>query len=295
MSNSTAGEKAAEKVAETAAGLVFRAEKVALRYLRGSDVLTNVCLEVHRGEVWCLLGSNGSGKSTFLKAILGVVRPSAGVLELAPELASRRRVGFVPQRCDARRTLPMSVEEFVLLGLTGTGLGERGSRGDVGWALERVGLAGLRRRDYWSLSGGQRQRALIARALSRRPSILILDEPTTGLDLKAERAMLELVASLSRNDGITILFVTHAITLAARFATHIAFFQDGAVTAGSAAQMLSPEALMEVFGVGREAIGDLLALMPREPLPRGQTRGIQPSEGPAPQAAPSDGAGGSTR
>ncbi|MBI4607349.1 MAG: ABC transporter ATP-binding protein [Planctomycetes bacterium] len=234
-------------------GLALAARGLALGYGR-RRVLEGVSLEVRRGAFWCLVGPNGSGKSTLLRAVLGVIDPLDGDLWIAPDLASRRRVGFVPQRCDLKPTLPMTVRELVLLGLTGTGAAGRESRADVSWALERVGLAAVARRDYWSLSGGQRQRALVARGLARRPTLLILDEPTNGLDLAAEESILELVAALNRDRGLTILFVTHAIALAARFATHVALFGGGRLLAGPRDEVLRGGHLREAYGVDVEVV-----------------------------------------
>ncbi len=228
--------------------LVIRAKGLSLGYGRGR-VLEGVDIEIRRGELWFFIGPNGTGKTTFLKALLGVLKPRSGTLEVVPELASRRRVGFVPQRCDVKPTLPMTVSEFVLLGLEGTQSGRDEARGSLAWALERTGLAKRSRRDYWSLSGGERQRALIARGLVRRPELLILDEPTNGLDAAAEEALVELVAALNRDPGMTVLFVTHVIALAARFASHVALFHEGRVTAGPRGAVLTGPRLREAYGV----------------------------------------------
>jgi zinc transport system ATP-binding protein len=227
---------------------ILRATGLSLGYGRGR-VLEGVDIEIRRGELWFFIGPNGTGKTTFLKALLGALKPRRGTLELAPELASRRRVGFVPQRCDLKPTLPMTVSEFVLLGLEGTRSGRDEARESLEWALEKTGIAERGRRDYWSLSGGERQRALIARGLVRRPELLILDEPTNGLDAAAEEALVQLVAALNRDPGITVLFVTHVIALAARFASHVALFHEGRVTAGPRGAVLTGPRLREAYGV----------------------------------------------
>jgi ABC-type cobalamin/Fe3+-siderophores transport system ATPase subunit len=111
-------------------------------------------------------------------------------------------------------------------------------------------------RDYWSLSGGQRQRALLARAVVRRPGLLILDEPTNGLDLSTEDAFLRLLADLNREEHLTLFFVTHDIAIAARYATHLALFRSGSVESGPREQVLNPATLERVYGVGVEVIRD---------------------------------------
>jgi ABC-type cobalamin/Fe3+-siderophores transport system ATPase subunit len=122
-----------------------------------------------------------------------------------------------------------------------------------------VGLGEKVAADYWSLSGGQRQRALVARALIRRPRLLVLDEPTNGLDLTAEEFLLTFLSDLNEKDGITILFVTHDLAVAARHGSHFALFRDGSVTTGPGEQVLRGDNLHRIYGVpvdiGRDARG----------------------------------------
>jgi ABC-type Mn2+/Zn2+ transport system ATPase subunit len=215
-------------------------------------VLTQVDFQMCQGEFWFFIGPNGEGKTTLLRAILGLVRPQAGQLWVHPELGRRQCIGFVPQRCDINPTLPTTVREFVLLGLVGIDADRREAAVRLSWALERVGLGGLEGKDYWSLSGGQRQRALVARALVRRPSILMLDEPTNGLDLVAEDAALRLLAELNGKAHQTLLFVTHNLAIAARYATHIALFHAGEVVSGPRQEVLNRQTLERVYGVAVE-------------------------------------------
>jgi ABC-type Mn2+/Zn2+ transport system ATPase subunit len=215
-------------------------------------VLTHVDFRMRLGEFWFFLGPNGEGKTTLLRAILGILRPQTGQLWVHPELGQRQRIGFVPQRCDINPTLPTTVREFVLLGLVGIDTDRREAAVRLGWALERVGLGGLEGKDYWSLSGGQRQRALVARALVRRPSVLILDEPTNGLDLAAEDAVLRFLAELNHKQRQTLLFVTHNLAIAARYATHIALFHAGEVVSGSRQEVLNRQTLERIYGVAVE-------------------------------------------
>ncbi len=221
-------------------------------------VLEEVNLTVRGGEFWAFLGPNGEGKTTLVKAILGALRPSEGTIGLAAEFSVARRIGFVPQRCEVKRTLPMTVGDFVLLGLVGMKLHPREEAESLAWALDTVGLSERAREDYWSLSGGQRQRALVARALVRRPPLLILDEPTSGLDIAAEEALLGLLARLHREEAITLILVTHDVSFAARLATHAALFRGGSVIAGRVEEVLTQSRLGEVYGVdvAVEADGD---------------------------------------
>lgn len=194
-----------------------------------AHVLRDATLEVRRGEFWFLLGGNGSGKTTFLRALLGVVPPRAGILALSPALHGRQGIGFVPQHCAINPALPTTVREFVSLGLVGLTVPRRERAARLERALERVGLAALLSRDYWSLSGGQRQRALVARALVRDPELLILDEPMNHLDPDAEEMLLHDLLGLHRGGRLALLLVTHDVAMAERHATHVATFGDGRV------------------------------------------------------------------
>jgi ABC-type Mn2+/Zn2+ transport system ATPase subunit len=211
-----------------APGTLLRLADVALAYGE-RPVLAHVSLEVRAGEYWFLLGRNGAGKTTLLRAVLGLLETRAGTLWRDPERAARERTGFVPQRCDFNASLPTTVREFVRLGLVGNGTPRAERTRRVHDALGEVGMAEHIDRDYWTLSGGQRQRLLIARALCRAPSLLVLDEPMNGLDLAAEERLLAFLAELNRGNGLTMLYVTHRIAVARRYATHVAVFQPGGV------------------------------------------------------------------
>lgn len=208
--------------------LLVRAEGLDLAY--GSNVvLRGVDLEVRRGEFWFLLGGNGSGKTTFLRALLGMLPPRAGRIHLAAELEGGARVGFVPQSCELNRALPTTVREFVSVGLVGLRVPRADEPARLARALERVGLGGLAATDYWSLSGGQRQRALVARALIREPLLLVLDEPMNHLDPDAEEALLRDLLDLHRQQNLALILVTHDLEMAELHATHVATFGAGRV------------------------------------------------------------------
>jgi ABC-type Mn2+/Zn2+ transport system ATPase subunit len=228
--------------------VVLKASRVALAYGRRT-VLADVTLEIRQGDFWFCLGPNGEGKTTLLRAILGDIRPQHGQLWLHPDLARRERIGFVPQRCDLNPALPTTVREFVLLGTVGTRIRRREFTDRLEWALTRVGLQDMARRSYWQLSGGQRQRALVARALVRQPGLLLLDEPTNGLDLPSADALLQLLAELNRRERVTLLFVTHDIAIAARYATHTMLLRAGQAVAGPVQEVLTPRHLERVYGI----------------------------------------------
>jgi zinc transport system ATP-binding protein len=227
--------------------VIVRARGLSAGY--GSElVLRHVELEIRSGEFWALLGGNGTGKTTFLRVLFGLLPVASGELWLDPVRLPRERIGFVPQHSEWKGTLPTTVREFVSLGLVGTSVSRGEARERLAWALDRVELGALDRRSLAALSGGQRQRALVARALVRRPTLLVLDEPTSGLDYPLEEAFYKTLAELNRSESVTILLVTHEIDFAHRYATHAALFRDGHVIAGRSAEMLAADRLAHTFG-----------------------------------------------
>jgi ABC-type Mn2+/Zn2+ transport system ATPase subunit len=215
------------------------------------SILTAVDWTLRAGEAWSVIGPNGAGKSTLLAALLGRHPPAAGSIRRAPDLAGG--MASVPQRCGLTTQVAMTVREFVALGLatlplTGTEHRKRPER-----VLADCGLSQLGARQVWSLSGGERQRALIARALVRRPLLLALDEPSAGLDLGAECALLALLRTL-RQQGLTTVLVTHDMRLAADHGGRIALVSDGALRSGTPAALLAPAMLARVHGLIEEEL-----------------------------------------
>jgi len=230
------------------ADFIFKMIGLSVAYGKRT-VLKEVNLEVKHGEFWFLLGPNGIGKSTLIKVLLGIIQPCRGEVLIHPEFAQRNHIGFVPQRCDLNPTLPTTVNEFVLLGLAGIRINREERADRLAWALDKMNLKEMEEKNYWSLSGGQRQRALVARALIRRPRFLIADEPTKDLDLPATTILMECLKDLHRKENLAVLFVTHDLTLAARYATHVALFLHGLVYVGDSKTILNPRDLEHTYGV----------------------------------------------
>lgn len=228
--------------------VMLTASGVSVAYGR-RVILEDITFTIRRGEFWFCLGPNGAGKSTLLRTILRELRPRRGHLWLHPDLASRRHLGFVPQRCDLNPALPTTVREFVLLGAVGLRMQRQKRQACLESALAQVGLAHLANQSYWALSGGQRQRALVARALVRQPRLMLLDEPVSGFDLPTIDAFLQCLSHLHQRDGMTCLLVTHDVALAARYATHVMLLRAGRMLAGPVQEMLTPPHLACVYGV----------------------------------------------
>ncbi len=185
-------------------------------------VTENLNFTVNSGDYLCILGENGSGKSTLIKALLGLLPPISG--EIKWEGFSAREIGYLPQQTPVQRDFPASVREIVLSGcLAKCGLRPFYNKSEKKLAednMKRLHIENLANRCYRELSGGQQQRVLLARALCATSEMILLDEPVTGLDPKAQNDLYELIASLNHN-GITIIMVSHDISSALKYASHI--------------------------------------------------------------------------
>jgi zinc transport system ATP-binding protein len=176
---------------------LISAEHVCVRY-GAAEVLHDVSLSIAKGEIVTILGPNGSGKSTLLRALLGILPVAEGRILRQAGL----RMGYVPQRLQIDRTMPLTVRRFLSLPI-------RVSEPEALAVLKRVGMEGLETRQMTDLSGGQLQRVLLARALLAEPAILILDEPTQGLDQPGEAGFYRLIEEVRRDTGTAVLMVSH--------------------------------------------------------------------------------------
>lgn len=180
--------------------------------LGGVRILSDVSLTVQPGEVVALLGANGSGKSTLVRAALGIIPTAAGDVRLFGRALGRgtpwQRVGYVPQRKPGHTGVPTTALEVVRAGLLSSGRLRRASRAQAMAALERMGMGDRAQQPVQEMSGGQQQRVLIARALVREPDLLMLDEPTTGIDLGTIEAFVEAIGEM-RASGTAVVVVLH--------------------------------------------------------------------------------------
>ena len=199
----------------------------------GRVVLRGVSLELRAGEFVAVLGANGSGKTTLLRSLLGFLPPLAGRIERAPRL----RVGYVPQRETLDDLYPLTARDVALMGTYADvpfwrRLGAR-ERERARTALAACDATEFARLRYSELSGGQRQRVLISRALATDPQILLLDEPTAGVDRAAEKAILAVLASLRRERALAVWIVTHHAEAVRGAVDRVVLVDAGTVSEGS--------------------------------------------------------------
>ena len=196
----------------------------------GRVAVDRVSLSVEKGDYLVVLGENGSGKSTLMRAMLGLVRPRSGAVVYGDGL-KQNQIGYLPQQTAAQRDFPASVDEVVLSGCANR-LGRRWfynradrQRAEANMAL--LDVTSLREKSYRTLSGGQQQRVLLARALCATDSLLLLDEPVTGLDPAAAGELYDVIRDLNRRHGVAIVMVSHDLRGALRDARHVAVMDRG--------------------------------------------------------------------
>ena len=190
----------------------------------GDVLVRDLSFEVNKGDYLCIVGENGSGKSTLMKTILNLRSPMSGTITTGDGVTARE-IGYLPQQTIVQRDFPASVWEIVLSGCQARGKfhpfytkeEKRMARENI----ERMGITEYTDRCYRELSGGQQQRVLLARALCATRKILLLDEPVSGLDPKVTNDMYTLIEHLNKDEGVTIIMVSHDVQTAVRYATHI--------------------------------------------------------------------------
>ena len=211
-------------------------------------VLSDLSFDIPSGDFLGLVGPNGAGKTTILRAILGA-QPLSGRVTIDPTM----RIGYVPQRDSVDYNFPLKVIDVVMMGrYNRIGLFRRPSKDDrtrACAALDHVGILHLAENQLTALSGGQKQRTLIARALVGEPSVLILDEPTNGMDLVSTTQILGLVRELHDRDGLTVLMVSHALNEVANYVKRIALVLEGAFRIGSVDDIMNESVLSSMYGI----------------------------------------------
>ncbi|MFN8526588.1 MAG: metal ABC transporter ATP-binding protein [Chloroflexota bacterium] len=235
-------------------------------------VLDGVSLQLARGQFAGIVGPSGSGKTTLLRALLGLVDHHGGQIEFAA--GARRRMGYVPQLETIDWSFPATVEQVVLMGLTAESgpfpWTSRADRQRMLELLDRLGIQGLAKRHIRELSGGQQQRVFLARALIRQPDLLLLDEPTSGSDIKTRHEVLHLLADLNR-EGITVLLTTHDLNSVAAHLPWVICLNRHVLAEGTPDQVFTPEVLERTYGAEMVVVrqGDLILVSDRLSATRG--------------------------
>lgn len=215
--------------------------------------LTDVSLDVRAGSLLAVIGPNGAGKSTLLKLIAGLIKPSAGALTVlgGPPGAAARSVAYLPQAEAVDWEFPVTVGEVVMMGrYARLGLGRSPGRHDhrvVGDALETVGMHGAIDRQIGALSGGQRRRVFLARALAAEPELYLLDEPVTGVDVRTQEDLMDVLEAEARS-GKTVIATTHDLICAAQRFHEAALLNGRLVAHGPADLVLDQRLLAETYG-----------------------------------------------
>ena len=196
-------------------------------YPTKKDTLKHINMQVEEGKFTCIVGENGSGKSTLLKCLLGLNKGYTG------EIKKEERIGYLPQKTDIQSNFPASIEEVVMTGTISNHVKsvfyKKEDRENANAIMKELGIYEIRKKCFADLSGGQQQRVLIARALCATKKIIVLDEPTNGLDPSISKQIYDLLDSLKKNVNLTILMVSHDIERALNYADTVIELENGKV------------------------------------------------------------------
>jgi len=224
----------------------------------GVIALKDISLSINAGEFIGVIGPNGSGKTTLCRAVLGLMAPVEGHLHIfdcaCDELRChhRAKIGYLPQKGVVDRNFPVTVLETVMMGRYGAlGLFKRPRQNDQKIAIESLAHVGMETHKDTALghlSGGQQQRVFIARALAQQPKVLLLDEPTTGLDITTQHNVIELIEHLHDELGLTVLLITHDINMVRSRVDRLVLLKTRLYAAGPPADVLKPDILSQVYG-----------------------------------------------
>ncbi|MDQ1446633.1 MAG: manganese transport system ATP-binding protein [Acidimicrobiaceae bacterium] len=215
-------------------------------------VLVHADLAVSAGDFVGIVGPSGSGKTTLLRVVLGAVRPAAGTVTRA----RRVRVGYVPQVETVNWSFPITVGECVLMARAGgrwAPWSTPSERSEVADVLDRLGIAGLEHRHIRALSGGQQQRVFIARALLNRPQLLLMDEPTSGVDVRTRHDILHLLSDLNA-DGLAVVVTTHDLNGIAAHLPHLVCLNREVIAQGPPEEVLTADVLERTYGAPMDVL-----------------------------------------
>jgi len=220
----------------------------------GQAVLSGISASIARASFTAVLGANGSGKSTLLKTLLGLLPPLAGRIDVAPSADKPLTFGYVPQSIQFDPIYLLTGFDVALMGTFGRVRPGRfippTERAFTRECLRAAGAEEFAQKRFAELSGGQKQRVLIARALTTRPDVLMLDEPTAGVDPAATHAVLDFISQIIKEKQITVLLVTHDFALVHEHVEQVIWLHHGKVISGTAEELLTPKRMAEIFEIG---------------------------------------------
>jgi len=218
---------------------ILEVDRLSVRF-GNVEVLTELSFSVAKGSSLAVIGPNGAGKTVLFKALIGSI-PSAGAIRWAPDV----QIGYVPQKLDLQRDVPITGMDF----LQARSKRPKGSSAEISRVLDLVGISkDVSECTIGTLSGGQFQRLLVAFALLGNPSVLLLDEPTAGIDEPGQQQLNELIHRLQEEQSLTVLFISHELTVVYRYATNVLCLGRKRVCFGPPRTILTPDLLTEIYG-----------------------------------------------
>ena len=229
---------------------LIRLEDLSIGY-NGHAVLSGISVSIMRSSFTAILGANGSGKSTLLKTLLGLEPPISGAIHVGSVADRKPTFGYVPQAMQVDPLYPLTGFDVALMGTYGRAragrLVSRRERAFTWECLRATASESFAQKRFNQLSGGQKQRVLIARALAAKPDILVLDEPTAGVDAVATRGLLEFISQIHLEQKLTVLLVTHDLPLVRKHAQQVVWLHDGQVLHGTVSELFTRERMAEIF------------------------------------------------
>jgi zinc transport system ATP-binding protein len=202
---------------------IIKTENLSLSY-DSKEVIQNLNIEIKKGDYMCIIGENGSGKSTFIKALLKLIKPTSGKIVLTNDLVDGN-IGYLPQQSDDKKDFPASVNEIIMSGFQNKykflPIYTKEHKQKAQQAYKLLGIENLKKKSFCELSGGQKQRVLLARSFCASENILILDEPVSGLDPVITKGFYEIIKDLNQNNQTTIIMVTHDLDVISQYANKV--------------------------------------------------------------------------